>query len=272
MTHHATSNMTEWGFHMMMACQMAHGRPRSTMSPQITSTYPRNAVRIVGRRMGRNRSMLKMYTVAAMAKPAGGETDADQDINADPDSPGKRIEQIGGGTEPHGESLDGRNKTRRHEDDATTFQNVILKSPSNFIVVTFLVVHCVRDRPACGLRPQSGQTSLRREVIQWIPKSTTPAATAYFGIWDRTRHDRSGIGSFGKIHRESELLEGNRGQEHHRGPPRLLESVDVVHVGTRRFVDPLPGFPDKIVASPNTVAPTAQASAQAVCPPAATLS
>ena len=48
--------MTECGFHITMARQMFQGRPRSTISATTTIRYPRNAVRMAGRTIGRSRS------------------------------------------------------------------------------------------------------------------------------------------------------------------------------------------------------------------------
>jgi len=69
MTHHATSNMTERGFHMMSACQIRWGCPRSKRSARITKRYPRNAVSTVGRMMGVKRFRLNRYTTAVRVKP-----------------------------------------------------------------------------------------------------------------------------------------------------------------------------------------------------------
>jgi hypothetical protein len=59
-THQATSNITECGFHMMSGCQMRYGKPRSNNSATTTRVYPRNAVNSVGRMIGLKRSMLKI--------------------------------------------------------------------------------------------------------------------------------------------------------------------------------------------------------------------
>src|ERR1035438_9084074 len=45
-THQATSNITECGFHITRGCHRRSGRPRSYSSPTTTSEYPRNAVKI----------------------------------------------------------------------------------------------------------------------------------------------------------------------------------------------------------------------------------
>jgi hypothetical protein len=68
-THQATSNMTERGFHMTSACQIRCGCPQIAEEAEDLKRYPRNAVSTVGRMIGWNCFRLKRYTVAVMANP-----------------------------------------------------------------------------------------------------------------------------------------------------------------------------------------------------------
>jgi len=47
-THHATSNIAEWGCHITIGCQMSHGCPKSSSKLNITIRYPRNPVKTAG--------------------------------------------------------------------------------------------------------------------------------------------------------------------------------------------------------------------------------
>ena len=76
---------------MISGCQMRYGRPRSNSSATLTSTYPRNAVRIVGRTIGVQPLDVEDVHRRRQREAAGGQHHAAQHVEADPHSPGKLV-------------------------------------------------------------------------------------------------------------------------------------------------------------------------------------